>query len=262
MRTRFAVSASGVLSAALAMHFFAAGSLFAEVATPPAAPSTIYAAYVLLAESPSGRTVAFARVIVDPGAPCPQLVGAGKERIATTPRRNPHGFAVKVCEARYPFGRSLSVAGGPRLPVAKVAPTRVAVLGDSGCEPKDQAGCSLDDPQWPFPTLAKAAAAGPGRRQLAGVVVGFLSTRGRSVDRCALGLLPRQPRAMQPWGAGLGSISSIPARTWRAAANSSPARRRMGKALPCRIFGGGRWSRPTRLPGRRISPPAPRRSSL
>jgi hypothetical protein len=121
--------------------------------------STIYAAYVLLAESPSGSTMPFARVIVDPGRDCPALTGNGKERVKTTPRRNPHGFKVQVCEARYPFGRSLAVEGGPKLPMVTDKPARIAVLGDSGCKPKDQAGCGLDDPQWPLPTLAKAAAA-------------------------------------------------------------------------------------------------------
>src|SRR5690349_2671423 len=122
------------------------------------AQSQVYAAYVLLAESPSGSTVPFARVIVDPGKPCPALAGPGKERIATKPRRNPHGFPVQVCEARYPFGRSLTVEGGPQLPKVTEAPKRIAVLGDSGCKPKDQSGCGLDDPQWPLPVLAKAAA--------------------------------------------------------------------------------------------------------
>src|SRR6185436_10021583 len=74
-------------------------------------------------------------------------------------RRNPHGFTVRVCEARYPFGPSLAVAGGPRLPVVSRAPSRVAVLGDTGCKPNDQQGCGLDDPAWPLPALAKAAAA-------------------------------------------------------------------------------------------------------
>jgi Calcineurin-like phosphoesterase len=134
--------------------FLTAGSLYAQPAVPP-----VYAAYVLLAESPAGKTVAFARVIVDPGRECPALVGPGKERIATTPRRNPHGFTVKVCEARYPFGRSLAVDGGPRLPVVAESPSRIAVFGDSGCKPKDQTGCGLDDPQWPFPAMARAAAA-------------------------------------------------------------------------------------------------------
>jgi calcineurin-like phosphoesterase family protein len=160
MRTRFAPTVCSALSILLLL---AAGSLQADQApaqpTAPAKPA-IYAAYVLLAESPAGPTVAFARVIVDPGRSCPALVGDGAERIAMTPRRNPHGFKVQVCEARYPFGRSLTVEGGPKLPrIAEGAPSRIAVLGDSGCKPKDQAGCGLDDPQWPLPVLAKAAAA-------------------------------------------------------------------------------------------------------
>lgn len=133
----------------------------AMLAGPLCAQPAVHAAYVLLAESPSGRTAAFARVIVDPGRECPALVGAGSKRIKTTPRRNPHGFPVKVCEARYPFGRSLAVEGGPKLPAVTETPSRIAVFGDSGCKPKDQAGCGLDDPQWPFPALIKAAAANP-----------------------------------------------------------------------------------------------------
>lgn len=155
MRTR----SSAVVCGAFAVFFAPlspSGSLRAEEA--PARPA-LYAAYVLLAESPAGSTVAFARVIVDPGRECPALIGAAGERIATTTRRNPHGFAVKVCETRYPFGRALTVEGGPALPAVTQAPSRIAVFGDSGCKPKDQEGCGLDDPQWPFPVLARAAAA-------------------------------------------------------------------------------------------------------
>src|SRR5215210_3518758 len=114
-------------------------ALLALCAASAPAQQSVYAAYVLLAESPSGSTVAFARVIVDSGKDCPALTGSGAERIATTPRRNPHGFTVKVCEVRYPFGRSLAVEGGPRLPAVAEAPSRIAVFGDSGCKPKDQA---------------------------------------------------------------------------------------------------------------------------
>jgi hypothetical protein len=156
MRRRLSPILRGAFLAALALVFLARLSLCAE---PGPARPAVYAAYVLLAESPSGSTSAFARVIVDPGRKCPALIGTGRERIATTPRRNPHGFTVKVCEARYPFGRSLAVEEGPRLPVVAKAPSRIAVFGDSGCKPKDQEGCGLDDPQWPFPVLARAAAA-------------------------------------------------------------------------------------------------------
>ncbi len=156
MKTRLSPILCGALSASPALFFLAGCSLWAKPA--PAQPA-VYAAYVLLAETPTGSTAAFARVIVDPGRDCPALLGPGTERIAMTPRRNPHGFTVKVCEARYPVGRSLTVEGGPRLPPVVETPSRIAVLGDSGCKPKDQAGCGLDDPQWPFPALAKAAAA-------------------------------------------------------------------------------------------------------
>jgi len=155
MRTRLAPTVCGAVSVALAPLLLACVSLRADQA--PAQP-TVHTAYVLLAESPAGSTVAFARVIVEPGQACPALLG-GTERIATTPRHNPHGFAVKVCEAHYPFGRSLAVEGGPKLPAVVEKPSRIAVLGDSGCKPKDQQGCGLDDPEWPFPALAKAAAA-------------------------------------------------------------------------------------------------------
>ena len=153
MRTRVSLAACSALFAALQL---ACGSLRAQAPVP----SKVHAAYVLLAESPAGSTVAFARVIVDPSQSCPALAGDGAERIVMTPRRNPHGFKVKVCEARYPFGRSLTVEGGPKLPrIAEGEPSRIAVLGDSGCKPKDQEGCGLDDPEWPLPVLAKAAAA-------------------------------------------------------------------------------------------------------
>ncbi len=153
MRIGLSPAVLGFLSIPLLL---ACGSLRAQPA--PASPP-VHAAYVLLAESPAGSTVAFARVIVDPGRSCPALTGDGAERIAMTPRRNPPGFAVQVCEARYPFGRSLTVEGGPKLPRVVEAPSRIAVLGDSGCKPKDQEGCGLDDPEWPLPVLAKAAAA-------------------------------------------------------------------------------------------------------
>ncbi len=134
---------------------------------PPAeqaetAPAPL-ARYVVLGESPAGGPVAFARVIVSKGQPCPSLVAAGGGAPATlsmTKRLNPHGFEVDVCEAVLPFERVYTLGrGGPALPVARRAVARVAVLGDTGCKPKDQAGCGLDDPEWPFPALARAGAA-------------------------------------------------------------------------------------------------------
>ena len=128
---------------------------------PAPAPVTQapYAAYVLLVEAPDHTPTPFARVIVASGQPCPALSG-GPTPLAMTKRDNPHGFTVDVCEAVVPFEQPLAVAGSSfTLPAVHRQVRRVAVLGDTGCKPSDQAGCGLDDPQWPFPALAKAAAA-------------------------------------------------------------------------------------------------------
>lgn len=145
------------------------------VPTPAPGATQPLAAYVLLGESPGGEAVAFARVIVPFGQACPELSGGGAA-LAMAKRRNPHGFEVDVCEAAVPFGRRFTVAeSGAALPEARREVRRVAVVGDSGCKPKDQEGCGLDDPAWPFPALARAAA---GRRPDLVVHVGDYNYRG------------------------------------------------------------------------------------
>ena len=134
---------------------------------PPASPLAAppLAAYVLLVESPARQAVPFGRVIVAAGQPCPDLfhpdlLGAARP-LAMRKRANPHGFTVDVCEAELPLEQSFTVRGGAfTLPAAHRKVSRVAVLGDSGCKPNDQAGCGPDDPAWPFPAIARAAAAG------------------------------------------------------------------------------------------------------
>lgn len=138
-----------------------AAAMTPAASTTPTAPAvhSPYAAYVLLAESPSHAPVAFARVIVDSGEACPQIVG-GDAPIAMTKRDNPHGFSVDVCEAVVPFERALTVGvDGPPLPVAHRRVRHVTVVGDTGCKPEEQRGCGLDDPDWPLPAFARAAAA-------------------------------------------------------------------------------------------------------
>ncbi len=137
----------------------------AKQGKPPVPAPELHAAYVVLTAPGSGphagKTVPFARLITAPDIPCPPLVATDGTRTPTTPRRDPHGFPVQVCEAVYPFERSLGVAGsGVRLPSVGRDPARVAVLADTGCKPKDQGGCPFDDPgQWPLPAFAAAAAA-------------------------------------------------------------------------------------------------------
>jgi len=156
-------SSPSALLVLIAGTVLACGSANPKSATPPApapAAQPPYAAYVLLVEAPDHAPVPFARVIVASGEPCPTLSG-GPHPLAMSKRDNPHGFAVDVCEAVVPFEQPLTVQGSSfTLPAAHRKVSRVAILGDTGCKPSDQVGCGLDDPQWPFPALAKAAAAG------------------------------------------------------------------------------------------------------
>lgn len=133
--------------------------------TPPGTPNPAsaaqspFAAYVILVEAPDHDPVPFARVIVPSGQACPTLAGA-PQPISMTKRDNPHGFVVDVCEAVVPFEQALKVQGSSfTLPAAHRKVQRVTVIGDTGCKPGDQSDCSMQDPQWPFPALTKAAAA-------------------------------------------------------------------------------------------------------
>jgi len=153
-----AARVDSVLSSAVTL--LVAASLACTGATPEPATEPPYAAYVLLVEAPDHTPVPFARVIVASGQPCPTLTG-GARPIVTTRRDNPHGFTVDLCEAVVPFEQPLTVAGSSStLPAVHREVSRVVVVGDTGCKPDEQTGCGLDDPQWPFQTLAQAAAAG------------------------------------------------------------------------------------------------------
>jgi len=146
------------LSALLAGAVLACASV-KPAPSPGPATQPPYAAYVLLVEATDHTPTPFARVIVASGQPCPTL-GGGPTPLAMTRRDNPHGFTVDVCEAVVPFEQPLTVSGSSlTLPAAHRKVSRVAIIGDTGCKPSDQGGCDLDDPQWPFPALAKAAAA-------------------------------------------------------------------------------------------------------
>jgi hypothetical protein len=139
--------------------------------TEPAAPRTY--AFVLLGEE--GRAVA--RVIT-PAASCPaiELDGAAvamdvRARPATMPLRptrsepalsKPSAFPVLVCDKAIPEGVARASVLGRSLPLPKANPRRVVAIGDTGCRIKTSDGvfqaCN-DSQEWPFPTVARAAAA-------------------------------------------------------------------------------------------------------
>ena len=115
--------------------------------------------YVLYGQGQGGRTVAMARTAIDGlNQPCPSLIpNGGSGPVPMTPRTNPNpnNFPVTVCEAPYPTGSSVRVAGTAlTLPVVSAAtPSRIAVVGDSGC--KDNLQTQPCTPSaWPFAAIA------------------------------------------------------------------------------------------------------------
>jgi hypothetical protein len=74
----------------------------------------------------------------------------------------PSAFPVSVCEAPVPASAQSAVVAGRALALAKAAPRRIAVIGDSGCRMKksDHAWQACNDADaWPFAKIAAAAAA-------------------------------------------------------------------------------------------------------
>lgn len=164
-------------------------SALAALAAPPAAvgdsyrsessassappPSAVHARYVVLGQAPDGATVALARLIVDPGWPCPSIAAAGAPDdttpaapppIAMTPRDNPYHFPVVVCEAVIGFDRALAIAldgAELALPAVRRDPQRIVVFGDTGCKlgAAADADCPAGTPAEPFARLSAAAAA-------------------------------------------------------------------------------------------------------
>lgn len=122
-------------------------------------------AWVLLAADGGGATVAYARVVVAAGESCPPLLRPGSgSTLAMTPRDNPHGFKVRVCEAGIAFDSDYRISLGDRvidLPRVRRNPVRIIALGDTGCEAagkKHPQGCAVGESAEPFATLAATAA--------------------------------------------------------------------------------------------------------
>jgi hypothetical protein len=117
------------------------------------------------------------RAVVPPGAGCPDVTMDGRlvpthlraaaGTVARRPTANDPGgpakalaFPVDVCEAPVaPATRALQI-GDRVLPAIAAEPRRIIVLGDTGCRLKGATVQACNDPaQWPFPEVARSAAA-------------------------------------------------------------------------------------------------------
>jgi hypothetical protein len=100
---------------------------------------------------------AIARVVVNRVADCPSAEADGRI-LAMTPRSPvPRGFR-PACEAVIPAGTQMARVGGQPLALPKGEPSRIVVIGDTGCRIKgtEVQNCKSE---WPFESVAKAAAA-------------------------------------------------------------------------------------------------------
>ncbi len=100
---------------------------------------------------------AIARVVVTQGSGCPSITADGATVMMTPRLPAPQGFQ-PVCEAVIPPGTRSARVGGQALALPHNDPSRIAVIGDTGCriKGKEVQNCNTD---WPFEQVAKAAAA-------------------------------------------------------------------------------------------------------
>jgi hypothetical protein len=100
------------------------------------------------------------RAAAPPGGACPP-VSADGAAVAAVPRAAPDGaFPIQVCEARVPAATTRLAVAGLALPTLPASVRRIAVIGDTGCRLAGRAVQDCGDPAaWPFPVIAKAAAA-------------------------------------------------------------------------------------------------------
>jgi hypothetical protein len=110
-------------------------------------------AWVELGEG--GRAIA--RVVVNGPADCPSAGVDGASLAMTRRQPVPDGFR-PVCEVALPAGARSARIKGQALPLPHPDPSRIAVIGDTGCRIK---GAEIQDcnRDWPFEHVAKAVAA-------------------------------------------------------------------------------------------------------
>jgi hypothetical protein len=123
-----------------------------QLSAPPAiapSPAGIPSSWVQLGADGAAEV----RTVVETGGACPVFHLAIGD-IALTPRAAADANFALLCSAVLPKDAVI-----PGLPSVKTALQRILILGDTGCRLKDETVQSCNDPtQWPFPSVAAAAA--------------------------------------------------------------------------------------------------------
>jgi len=116
--------------------------------------SPIQAKWVQMA--PGGQ--AELRAVVT-GLACPPVMIDGASTSMRERAAPDTSFPVRLCALTLPKAAKSLTLGGEALPLPKAVPTRIVVLGDTGCRIKGGTVQDCNDPaQWPFHTVATSAA--------------------------------------------------------------------------------------------------------
>jgi predicted phosphodiesterase len=100
-----------------------------------------------------------ARVVVSSAANCPNVQIGGAKHPMALRQPVPAGFP-PACEFAIPANTRTAKVNGKVLPLAHADPSRVVVLGDTGCRIKGTQLQDCSDPvKWPFAGIANSAAA-------------------------------------------------------------------------------------------------------
>lgn len=101
---------------------------------------------------------AIARIVVQSAESCPAIQIDGANRPMSLREPVPAGFR-PACEYKIPPGAKAASVGGQPLALPKVNPSRIVVIGDTGCRIKGGRFQDCNDPaQWPFERIAGNAA--------------------------------------------------------------------------------------------------------
>lgn len=126
------------------------------------AQAKIYSQWVQL--GPNGS--ASVRAITDEPCPSVNFDGVSTAMRERSQPDQPFGnvkaaqFTVRGCEADVPSGAASAMLDGKSLPLPKPNPRRIMLFGDTGCRLLGAVAQNCNDPhEWPFATIAAAAAA-------------------------------------------------------------------------------------------------------
>ncbi len=135
--------------------FSCAALLVCLAAGAPCSAQLLSPAWIELGEDGA----AFARVVVSAASECPSIRIDDANSAMTLRSPVPPGFA-PACEASIPAGAKNASVNGQALALPKADPTRIAVIGDTGCRVARGEVQACNDPaQWPLPRVAARVAA-------------------------------------------------------------------------------------------------------